>query len=81
MEKTDVKTDRNGWKFYDHLPHGYRLATMDDFHTKGKKKVGMEYLIQRANQQHFEIHAIREETRSVRIKPFLDYKMVFVKSE
>jgi hypothetical protein len=74
-----LKTDRHGWEYYDTLPDGFRLATMDDFHTLGKKKVGMQYLIQRGDQQHFEVHYIREFTRSIRLKPFLDHQMVFVK--
>jgi len=81
MPAADIKTDKFGWNYYDHLPDGYRLATMDDFHSKGRKMVGMEYLIQRGDQQYFEIHAIRPETRSITLKPFLDHRMVFVKSE
>ena len=80
MPEDLIKTDRFGWKYYEQLPEGYRLATLEDFHIKGKKKVGMEYLIQRADQPHFEIHHIRAETRSIRLKPFLDHEMVFVKS-
>ena len=80
MENAEVKTDKYGWKFFDRLPDGFRLATLDDFHVKGNKKVGMEYLIQRADQPHFEIHYIRKETMSISLKPFLDHEMVFVKS-
>lgn len=80
MNHPEPITDQNGWKYYDHLPRGYRLATMDDFHTNGKKKVGMEYLIQRADQPHFEIHYMRKETRAIVLKPFIDCDMVFVKS-
>lgn len=80
MKDPIIKTDQFGWKYYEELPQGYRLATMEDFHVRGKKKVGMEYLIQRADQPHFEIHHIRSETQSIRLKPFLDHEMVFVKS-
>ena len=79
MEYPGVKTDRNGWKYYDRLPEGYRIGVMEDFHIKGKKKVGMEYLIQRADQPHFEIHYVIEQTRSIRLKPFFDWNMIFVK--
>lgn len=75
-----VKTDQFGWKYYEKLPEGFRLATMEDFHIKGKKRVGMEYLIQRADQPHFEIHFIRHESQAIRLQPFLDHEMVFVKS-
>ena len=80
MKDPIIKTDQFGWKYYEELPQGYRLATMEDFHVRGKKKIGMEYLIQRADQPHFEIHHIRLETQSIRLKPFLDHEMVFVKS-
>ncbi len=80
MSNTEVKTDRYGWNYFEHLPEGYRLATMDDFHIRGKKRVGMEYLIQRADQPHFEIHYLREETKAAILQPFLDFGMVFIKS-
>lgn len=70
--------DKYGWEYYDKLPEGFRLATMDDFHVKGKKKIGMLYLIKRWNQDHYEVHYIREHTRSQSLKPFLDHEMVFV---
>ena len=79
MNDTEVKTDRNGWKYFDRLPDGYRLGAMEDFHVKGAKRVGMQYLIQRANQQYFEIHFIIAETRALRLKPFVDCDMIFVK--
>ena len=78
MMKDQVKTDRFGWKYYESLPEGFRLGTMDDFHLKGKKKVGMEYLIQRADQPHFEIHYVTEHLRSVSLLPFFEWDMIFV---
>ena len=81
METTEkIKIDRFGWKYYEELPERFRLATMDDFHVKGKKKTGMQYLIKRSNQDHYEVHHITEYTRSQSLKPFLDHEMVFVKS-
>ena len=79
MNHPEPITDKNGWKYYDHLPLGFRLATMDDFHIRGKKKVGMQYLIQRGDQQYFEVHVIGTESRAINLKPFLDHRMVFVK--
>jgi len=79
MQDSQVKIDKNKWKYYDQLPESYRQGTMEDFHTKGIKKVGMEYLIQRGDQQHFEIHYMTEETRSINLKPFFDWDMIFVK--
>ena len=78
MNDTEVKTDRNGWKYYIQLPDGFRHGTMEDFHVDGKKKVGMEYLIQRADQQYFEIHYVIKETQAKNLKPFFDWDMIFV---
>lgn len=75
------KTDSNGWKYFDHLPEGYRLGSMDDFHVNGSKKVGMQYLIQRGDQPYFEIHLVTAETRAVNLKPFFDHQMIFVQSQ
>jgi hypothetical protein len=80
MINPEVKTDRFGWKYFEQLPGGYRLATMDDFHVKGKKKIGMEYLIRRGDQPWFEIHYVTGNTQSAKLKPFLDHEMIFVKS-
>ena len=52
---------------------------MDDFHKNGSKKIGLEYLIQRGDQQYFEVHVIGPESRAINLKPFLDHRMVFVK--
>ncbi|MEI7526520.1 MAG: hypothetical protein WCJ95_19390 [Mariniphaga sp.] len=79
MEDPGVKTDRNGWKYYDRLPQGYRIGTMEDFHVKGRKKVGMMYLIQRADQQYFEVHFVIADTKAENIKPFFEWDMIFVK--
>ena len=79
MNHPEPITDKNGWKYYDHLPLGFRLATMDDFHIRGKKKVGMQYLIQRGDKQYFEVHVIGPASRAINLKPFLDHQMVFVK--
>ena len=79
MDDKEVKTDRFGWKYYNQLPGGYRLGTMDDFHVNGNKKVGMEYLIQRGDQQYYEMHIVTEETRSKSLIPFFEWDMIFVK--
>ena len=77
--KDQVKIDQFGWKYFESLPEGFRLGTIEDFHIKGKKRIGMQYLIQRADQPHFEIHYMTNETRSIKLKPFFDWDMIFVK--
>ena len=79
MGQPQPKTDQNGWQYYDQLPDGYRIATMDDFHVNGSKRLGMEYLIQRGDKSYWEVHRINEQTRAINLKLFLDHRMVFVK--
>jgi len=79
MSEPVVKIDQFGWKYYDSLPVDYRLGVMEDFHIKGMKRVGMEYLIQRGNQQHFEIHHLTEFTQAINLRPYFDWNMIYVK--
>ena len=74
-----MKTDKYGFSFYDKLPDGFRLGKMEDFNVNRKKKVGMEYLIQRGDQQYFEIHFVTEHTRAESLVPFFEWDMIFVK--
>jgi hypothetical protein len=75
-----MKIDRNGWEYYDKLPDGFSLAKLDDFHVKGKKNIGMIYLIQRGGDpNHFEIHYVSETLTALTLKIFIDTDQVFVK--
>ena len=79
MQDALVKIDNYGWKYYDRVPDSFRLGTMEDFHTHGRKKIGLEFLTQRADEDHYEIHYVNEETQSKKLKPFFDWDMIFVK--
>ena len=79
MENSKILIDKFDFEYYDKLPDGYRLGTMDDFHVNGNKNVGMEYLLQRGDQQYYEIHHVSEETRSKSLIPFFEWDMIFVK--
>jgi len=38
MQDPKVKTDNNGWKYYEKLPDNYCIASMEDFMSKAKRK-------------------------------------------
>jgi hypothetical protein len=80
MNEPEIKTDRFGWKYYDALPDGYRVGTIDDFHVNSIKKLGKEYLLQRGDQQHYEIHRVTDETRAINLMPFFEWDMIYVKA-
>lgn len=77
-----MKIDQNGFEYFDKLPEGYRLATMADFHVNGRKKIGMEYLIQWARRsEYYEIRRITEKLTGEWLSPFIQCNRVFIKSE
>ena len=71
-------TDQFGWKYYPSLPDGYRLAKLDDFHTSGRKKIGMEYLLGNSKGDQYELHQVTEETTSNKIKPLIEESRVYI---
>ena len=79
MKNSQILIDKFGFEYYDKLPDGFRIGTMDDFHVNGNKNVGMKYLIRRWDQQYYEIHYVTEETRSINLIPFFDCDMIYVK--
>ncbi len=74
-----MNIDRNGFEYFDELPEGYRIATLDDFHSNGRRKLGKEYLIQWANnQKYYEIRHITEKLTGEWLIPFINANRVFV---
>lgn len=54
-----------------------RKASVSDFHTNGKKKTGMIYLL--LNQvDKLEVYRLKEKTKGEEIKPFIDQGKCFV---
>ena len=75
------KTDHNGWEYYEKLPKGYRLATLDDFHSNGRKKIGMEFLIKWVMREYYQVCIVSETLKGVMLKDFIDERRVFIKEE
>ena len=67
--------------FYDHLPEQFRLATIDDFHEHGQKKIGMVYIVQWNDQVRFSFRKVDENLQGSKINPFIKANMVFVLKE
>lgn len=75
-----LKTDHNGWKFYDELPEGWRRATLDDFHTDGRKKIGMEFIIQWITRNdYYQLCTVSHQLKGSALKPFIEDGRVFIK--
>jgi len=76
---SEEKIDKNGFPYYDKLPDGYRLAKIDDFHIKGMKKIGMEFLIQRVNKEIYDVYHLLERHTGLWLNKFINVNRVFVK--
>lgn len=73
-----MKIDHNGWGYYDKLPDGFRLATIEDFIENGKVKMGMEFLIKWSSAEYYQVCKVSENLKSAFLIPIIDDKMVFV---
>jgi len=75
----DLKTDDNGWQFATALPANFRLATIEDFHKNGRKKIGMEYFIKRIiEEDYYEFYRVHEKLTAAYLMPFIENKGVFI---
>ena len=72
-----IKTDEIG-DFYDSLPQGFKLASIDDFHTQGKLNIGMTFLVEWNDQVRFSIRKVNEDLSGKKINPFIGANKVFV---
>jgi len=77
---TERKIDPIGNEYYEQLPEGWRLASLDDFHTKGRKKIGMEFLIQWAltRTDYYQVCIVSERLTAQWLNPFILDKRVFI---
>ncbi len=75
----EEKIDENGFRHYDKLPEDYRIATIDDFHFQGRKKIGLEFLIKWVEKEYYQICIMSENLTSLKIKQFINDNRVFVK--
>lgn len=80
MEFFFTKTDPvSGIEYLEDLPDGFRQAKIDDFHEKGKKKIGMTYLLQGTEWKVYFPKNVTERLTAAQLKPFIDAGQVFVK--
>ncbi len=73
------KIDQFGKTYYDQLPDGYRIASIDDFHHNRRKKIGMRYLIKWiVKENYYQIMTVNEATTATYLLPFIHESRVFV---
>lgn len=75
------KVDHNGWKYFDELPAGYRVASLDDFHTEGKRKIGMEFLIRWVSRNYYQVCVVTDRLSAAWLNEFVIGNRVYVKEQ
>jgi hypothetical protein len=76
----DSKKDKFDLPYFKTLPEGFRVASMDDFHIRGRKKLGTQYLIETFHSGVFEVHTISEFTEGIKLLPFFNEGRIYIKS-
>lgn len=72
-------TNNSGFEMYDKLPDGYRLAKLEDFLEKGKRKYGMEFLIQWvSNPRLYQICTVTKNLTSSFLNEFIADERVYI---
>lgn len=72
-------TNNSGFEMYDKLPDGYRLAKLEDFLEKGKRKYGMEFLIQWvSNPRLYQICTVTKNLTSAFLNEFIVDERVYI---
>ena len=74
------KTDGYGWEYYDSVPGDFILATLEDFHIKGVKRIGLEFLIRYADKEKYQVCIVSERLTSTFLLPFIQANRVFIKT-
>lgn len=74
-----LKIDKFNLPYFETLPEGFRIASMDDFHIRGRKKTGTQYLIETFHSGVFELHTINENTEGIKLLPFFKEGRIYIK--
>lgn len=71
-----------GFEMYDKLPDGYRLAKLDDFLEKGRRKIGMQFLIKWCTRDdYYQICTVSASLFSKNLIPFIEHDRVFIQGD
>jgi hypothetical protein len=71
-------TDRYGIKYLEELPENAREATLDDFHIKGRKKIGMEFFILGYHWPVYQLYLVTESLTGKFLETFIREHRVFI---
>ena len=82
MNTPEFKINRSGFEYYSELPENFRLASIDDFIVKGKRRIGLIFLIQWVeNASFYQVCYVSMNLTRAFLDPFLADNRVFVCAE
>ena len=73
--------DKFGWEYFDKVPDNFTLATMDDFHINGDKRIGTLFLIKWADKEYYQVCIVSERLTGSFLLPFIQANRVFIKNQ
>ena len=74
----ELLIDEYGFKYFEKLPQFARMATIDDFHSDGKKHIGMRFIIFSHIYTRFSIYKVTERLTARFLNPLIKINAVFV---
>lgn len=76
--KIDQET---GIRYFENLPEGYAVASLEDFHVRGRKKVGMEFLLLGFHWPVYFKKTVSENLTAAKILPWIHAGHIFIKKQ
>ena len=81
-KKYDIKQDKNGLFYFDHLPGNFRRATADDFYDlKNAVLTKKPFLVHGFYSEMYECYRVCESFSINKLKPWLSEGRVYVMDE
>lgn len=75
----EIQTDPNGFKYYDLLPEGWSLASVDDFYNNKQLLImNKPYLVQSFHTNKYEAYRSKSKNIIQKLNPWLEDNRVFV---
>lgn len=77
----EIKTDKNGFKYYEEIPEGWRQATVEDFYDKsGRFIINKPFLVKSYHTETYQCYRSHNISLLQKIKPWMEDGRVFVLS-
>ena len=69
-----------GLFIYPKLPKGMKVATLDDFFSNGRLRIGLDFLVKCSSTDEYEAHKVAEDSMN-KWSRFIEAGKVFIKAD